>query len=71
MRWAPEEGHVPRGFCGATGSPEDVRLVVVSAEPGDPHESEAHSKTAPLDSVNEYAYRCFRDGKDLFGTPRV
>ena len=66
MRWAPERGHVPRGFCGATGSPEDVRLVLVSAEPGDPHESEAHSESAPLDSVNEYAYRCFRDGKDRF-----
>ena len=66
MRWAPEQGHVPRGFCGATGSLDDVRLVIVSAEPGDPHESEAHSRTAPLESVNEYAYRCFRDGKDLF-----
>jgi len=66
MRWAPEQGHVPRGFCGATGSPEDVRLVLVCAEPGDPHESESHSRAAPLDSVCEYAHRCFRDGKDLF-----
>ena len=66
MRWAPEQGHVPRGFCGATDTPEDVRLVIVSAEPGDPHESESHSKSSPLESVCEYAFRCFRDGKDLF-----
>lgn len=66
MRWAPKRGHVPRGFCGATGSLDEVRLVLVCAEPGDPHESEAHSSTAPMESVSEYAYRCFRDGKDLF-----
>jgi len=66
MRWAPERGHVPRGFCGATGSLEDVRLVLVCAEPGDPHESESHSRTNPLESVSEYAYLCFRDGKDQF-----
>ena len=66
MRWAPERGHVPRGICGATGAPEDVRLVLVCAEPGDPHERESHSTTSPLESVCEYGYRCFRDGKDLF-----
>jgi len=66
MRWAPERGHVPRGFCGATGATEDVRLVLVCAEPGDPHESESHSKSSPFESVCEYAYHCFRDGKDLF-----
>lgn len=36
MRWSPDEGHVPRGFCGATGSPEEVELILVTAEPGDP-----------------------------------
>jgi len=66
MRWAPELGHVPRGFCGATGAPEDVRLLLVCAEPGNPHELENHSRITPLDSVTEYAFYCFRDGKDLF-----
>ena len=57
--------------AGATGSPEDVRLVLVSAPiRGDPHESEAHSETGPLDSVNEYAYRCFRDGNVQLSSQR-
>lgn len=42
MRWIPEVGHVPRGFCGAEGGLEDVRLVMVTAEPGDPYDDENH-----------------------------
>jgi len=37
MRWVPERGHIPRGFCGATGDLDEVDLVLVCAEPGDPH----------------------------------
>lgn len=68
MRWNPAAGHVPRGFCGATGELEDVRLVLVVAEPGDPHVGESHpaDPEEALDSTYTYAYRCFRDGKDLF-----
>lgn len=69
MRWAPQEGHVPRGFCGAFGDPAQVRLVLVVAEPGDPHDSEAHPVAPPadvLESIHHYAYHCFRDGHDLF-----
>jgi hypothetical protein len=69
MRWAPNDGHVPRGFCGAIGPPSEVRLVLVVAEPGDPHSAEAHPSSPPsavLESTSSYAYRCFRDGKDLF-----
>lgn len=32
VAWAPGEGEVPRGFCGATGTPGDVRLVLVMGE---------------------------------------
>lgn len=69
MRWAPSEGHVPRGFCGALGPPDEVRLILVVAEPGDPHANEVHPASPPLavlESAHDYAYRCFRDGKDLF-----
>jgi len=68
MRWNPQAGHVPRGFCGATGTLEEVALVLVVAEPGDPHFAEAHpaEPEAALGSTYAYAYRCFRDGKDLF-----
>lgn len=70
MRWIPEQGHVPRGFCGATGSLEDVRLVLVCAEPGDPHVSEAYPEHGTPDeqfaSSYEYVCNCLRDGKDVF-----
>jgi hypothetical protein len=63
MRWEPAKGHVPRGFLGATSSPNDVLLVLVFAEPGDPHEGERHSG---YESALEHTYRCMRDGQDQF-----
>ena len=39
----PEKGHVPRGFSGATGSLDEVYLVIVSAQPGSPFEKEEYS----------------------------
>jgi hypothetical protein len=70
MRWSPAQGHVPRGFCGATGSLEEVELVLVCAEPGDPHPGEVHApKGSPADqlrSAHAYAYNCHKSGKDLF-----
>ena len=70
MRWEPESGHVPRGFCGATGDLSEVELVLVCAEPGDPHSSEHYDERAtPAETMrasSSYVYRCFRDGQDLF-----
>ena len=63
MRWNPEAGHVPRGFLGACGDPSEVELVLVFAEPGDPHVGEHHSG---LDSAYSHATMAFRTGKDLF-----
>jgi len=40
--WAPEKGLVPRGFAGANGQPKDVRLVIVTAEPGPPGDEETY-----------------------------
>ena len=39
----PSAGHVPRGFGGATGELDDVRLVVVSNGPTDPIAGESYS----------------------------
>ena len=70
MRWSPEMGHVPRGFTGACASYKDVRLILVCAEPGDPHSNERHNTSnEPIDimeSAYNYAYKCFEYGKDLF-----
>lgn len=70
MRWVPKAGHVPRGFCGATGAAGDVQLVLVVAEPGDPHDGEAYVPHAQPEelfaSVCRYVYGCFAYGKDQF-----
>ena len=57
------DGHVPRGFCGATGGLDDVELVLVVAEPGDPHGGEIHTG---LLSAYEYATRFFGTAEDLY-----
>lgn len=63
MRWNPKAGHVPRGFLGACGRLTDVELVLVFAEPGDPHAGERHSG---LKSAYEYATVAFHTGMDQF-----
>ena len=47
MRFMPVAGHVPRGFTGAFGTRQDVELILVLAEPGDPASSaESYSPDA-------------------------
>jgi hypothetical protein len=41
-RWAPRQGHVPRGFIGALGRLDEVKLVLLMAEPGNPLPGESH-----------------------------
>lgn len=41
-KWCPSEGHVPRGFVGALSSAEEVEVVVVAAEPGNPLSEETY-----------------------------
>lgn len=64
MRFSPENGHVPRGFCGATGRLDEVELVLVVAEPGDPQAGETHTG---LLSAYEYATRFFGTAQDPYG----
>jgi len=70
MRWRPEQGHMPRGFCGATGTLDEVEVVFIVAEPGDPHPSEAYEAEASpfekLSRVYQYVYQCFETGHDQF-----
>jgi hypothetical protein len=63
LRWAPECGHIPRGYLGATGSLEEVRLVLVFAEPGDPHDSK---RRETMSTSLEYTYQCMKNGTDRF-----
>jgi hypothetical protein len=70
MRWIPECGHVPRGFCGALGQLSDVELVLVVAEPGNPHGRESYSAAGSsqelFETVCRYVYGCFESSKDQF-----
>jgi hypothetical protein len=69
MRWKPEAGHVPRGFCGATGALAEVELVLVVAEPGNPHSGEVYAGDSAeelLDGACRNAYECFAHGTDPF-----
>ena len=63
MRWNPGAGHVPRGFLGGSGTLEEIELVLVFAEPGDPHSAECHDG---LESAYEYANFAVKSGKDEF-----
>jgi hypothetical protein len=63
MRWDPAAGHVPRGVYGAIGNLSEVELVLVVAEPGDPHQGETHTG---LDSAYDYAGKVLRAGQDKF-----
>lgn len=66
--WCPEKGFVPRGFLGAIGSIRDVRLVLLTAEPGDPLTVETYygSPLEMLGQAHQFYYdlveRC-RDQK--------
>ena len=51
-KWNPASGHVPRGFLGATGKLDEVKLVMVLAEPGDPKCSENYvGSLSPADML--------------------
>ena len=67
-RWHPSEGHIPRGFLGATGDLSDVELIMLFAEPGKPHTEERYdanaSPAALLDASVEHTYKCFSTGTD-------
>ncbi|MYD44101.1 MAG: hypothetical protein F4W90_09460 [Gammaproteobacteria bacterium] len=68
--WLPKRGHVPRGFLGATGNVDDIELVFLIAEPGNPHANSSFGPDLPPQSLIaqtvDDTYRCFRDGVDLF-----
>ena len=68
--WQPANGHIPRGFLGATGDLSEVELIMLFAQPGAPHDEErydpgAHSTDLLLASV-EHAYKCFSTSKYSF-----
>lgn len=69
MRWDPANGHVPRGFAGALGRLEDVSLVLVTAEPGDPYPGEAYPPSTAdkvLKAAEAHVRAVLANGTDLY-----
>ncbi len=59
--WNPEQGHVPRGFIGALGSLEEVQVVILVAEPGNPHGKESYTfDDTLLTQTFEYAFNLYQ-----------
>ncbi|MFH1811881.1 MAG: hypothetical protein ABIJ09_24295 [Pseudomonadota bacterium] len=68
--WAPERGHVPRGFLGAFGDLEEVKLVLVVAEPGNPYPGDSHDTsggpTAMVERMSRIVLELYQRGHDLY-----
>ena len=70
VTWNPTAGHIPRGTCGACGTLEEVELVLVVAEPGDPHTGETYPTEATPEEYfarfYTHQWNCLEHGRDLF-----
>ena len=70
-RWDPVHGHVPRGFKGAFGTLNDIGLVLVVAEPGDPfHDERYNAESSPveyIEKITEYSLHALTR-RDMFTT---
>ena len=68
--WRPLSGHIPRGYLGATASISRVEVVLLTAEPGDPHpRSTFKAKCNPHELVADAVrdtHRCFHERTDEF-----
>ena len=67
--WKPAQGLVPCAFGGAFGSLDEVRLIIVTAEPGDPPDSTGYHGT-PQDMVRN-SVRIFHDAMQNGGIDRA
>ena len=69
-RWCPAEGHFPRGFIGAFGDLDEVQVVIVVAEPGDPFSSDRSGHdVSPRELMAQTCRATFENydaGKNLF-----
>ena len=64
--WNPGAGHVPRGFIGALGATDEVKVVILVAEPGDPHLAESYEGQDRLGQTCRNTFRVLNEGTDLY-----
>ena len=65
-RWIPAAGHVPRGFIGAFGSIDEVEVIILVAEPGDPHPSEAYQDSDMMEAACFHTFQSIKNGIDRY-----
>lgn len=66
--WDPARGLVPCAFGGATGSLDEVQLIIVTAEPGDPPDAAGYHGS-PADMVRN-SLRIFHEAMENGGIER-
>jgi hypothetical protein len=60
-KWSPKLGHVPRGYLGCTGNPDEVEAVFVRAEPGHPLENEIYRETSADELIQQVINNTYRN----------
>lgn len=65
-RWKPELGHVPRGFVGALGAVDEVKVVILVAEPGNPLAGESYRGTNQLMKTYRHTFDRLNEGAGPF-----
>ncbi len=65
MRYNPSEGHIPRGYAGGCGKVENIELIIIVAEPGDPHPHESYTGDL-TEACHQYCTSSIFTGTDLF-----
>lgn len=68
--WSPLEGKIPRGFLGATGNVDDVKVIMVFAEPGNPIENDNFDLSLDsnylLETCINHTYNCMKNREKQF-----
>ena len=64
--WRPACGYVPRGFIGALGRLNEVKVVILLSEPGNPHPTESCKGQNKLRQTSEYTFKAIEQGTDRF-----
>ena len=69
--WNPAAGHIPRAFIGALGTVEEVRVIIVTAQPALPlpEEPELYStltRDEMLEVTCRHTFECLRDNRKTY-----
>ena len=56
--WKPNFGYVPRGFVGAFGSLDEVKVILLSDRPGSPFSQERYSAPDELEQTVQFTFQC-------------